>query len=100
MGMSHADDDFENWDNNNNNNLNESVNFGENVDLTKENQKLKSELAQLQQSLLESLKRQDRFISGGQFKGPPAKNLSETAKNWSSQNNLPRQRTRSEISFE
>jgi len=37
--------------------------------LRRENKRLKVELEQLQVSLIDSLKRSDRFISGGQFKG-------------------------------
>lgn len=46
--------------------------------LRRENKQLRGELKQLQVSLLDSLRRSDRFISGGQFKGkknetPPAR---------------------------
>ena len=74
------------------------------MSLLSENQRLEGELAQLQCSLLESLKRQDRFISGGQFKGPPNRNKknsnmrdSKNRKYWQEEN--PRKPTRSEVSF-
>ncbi|CAD7947918.1 unnamed protein product [Amoebophrya sp. A25] len=48
--------------------------------LRNDNQRLKQELEQLQIGLLQSLKRQDRFISGGQFKGPLQKNRDDKNK--------------------
>eukprot|EP00392_Amoebophrya_sp_AT5.2_P003478 g3483.t1 len=48
--------------------------------LRQDNERLRRELETLQVGLLQSLKRQDRFISGGQFKGPPAKSQQDKNK--------------------
>ncbi|CAD7925054.1 unnamed protein product [Amoebophrya sp. A120] len=49
-------------------------------ELRQDNERLRRELETLQVGLLQSLKRQDRFISGGQFKGPPAKHQNDKNK--------------------
>eukprot|EP00397_Hematodinium_sp_SG-2012_P009824 GEMP01009920.1.p1 GENE.GEMP01009920.1~~GEMP01009920.1.p1 ORF type:complete len:814 (+),score=202.72 GEMP01009920.1:116-2557(+) len=52
--------------------------------LRRENKQLRIELKQLQVSLLDSLRRSDRFISGGQFKGkkhdPPQSRIAEDSR--------------------